>query len=142
MSNLLTNLYTEIYGPIDAPGKMKNLAELAETLSNLAGRKTPWSARALNSIIMGHSGFRVTDELNQAMAILAGQIDGQNPLQAKAKPMELLVIGNVIPGSIVLGDTIRCLGCQIPFVPRVPWQKYHDHDCGKKYRKQQSQSSK
>jgi len=140
MSDLLTHLYTDIFGPTDAPGKMKNLAELAATLSKLAKRDKPWSGRYLNGVIMGHAGITASAELNQAMAMLAGQIDGQAPLQAQARPMELLVVNDIIPGAIVLGSSVRCPGCQSPIVPRVPWQKYCTPECRTDYHKRQRQN--
>lgn len=140
MSNLLTSLYTEIYGPIDAPGKLKNLTELAATLSTLAAREKPWSGRYLNGVIMGHSGINSSAELNQAIEILAGQLDGQAPLQARARPMQLLVVNGITPGSVVLGHSVRCPGCQTPIVPRVPWQKYCTRECRDGHYKQQRQA--
>lgn len=36
MTNLLQDIYTEIYGPIEQTGRLRNLAEMAETLSALS----------------------------------------------------------------------------------------------------------
>lgn len=130
MSQTLLQLYQEIYGPTDAPGKMNNLAELGQTLARLINRPTPFGARQLNGAMCGHKGMAVTVELTTALNILAGKLDGQNPLQANAKPIQLLALnGSVLPGSVVLGKTVRCHGCQTPIIPRVPWQKYCTREC-------------
>lgn len=131
---LLTAVYREIYGDPDKPGKMKNLDELAATLSKIAQREKPWTARYLNALLLGHKGFSITEELEQALFVLAGRLDDQPPLQARAKPVQVLTINGVLPGSIVLGHTKRCEGCQVPMVPKVPWQKFCSPECRKEAR--------
>ncbi|MCB0207695.1 MAG: hypothetical protein KDJ52_00105 [Anaerolineae bacterium] len=134
--NLLTAVYREIYGDPGNPGKMKNLDELAATLSKIAQRDKPWTARYLNALLLGHKGFSITEELELALYTLAGRLDDQPPLQARARPIQVLTINGVLPGSIVLGHTKRCAGCQIPIVPTVPWQKYCCPECRAKTRKE------
>jgi len=132
---MLKDLYTEIYGPIDGPGRLKNLDELGSRLAALVSKEKPFAARYLNGVLLGHKGMAPSAELQQAMAIMAGQMDGQHPLQAVASPVGVLGInGNIRPGSVVLGKSVLCPGCNLWFVPRVPWQKYCTTDCGRQYR--------
>lgn len=130
MSNLLKSIYEELYGPVDGPGKMKNLEELAGTLSDLVKRERPWTARYLVSLLNGNAGFKVTHDLEVALYALAGRLDNQPPLQAHIVEIRAYSInGNVQAGSIVLGVSRRCPRCQTLFVGRVPWQKYCTADC-------------
>lgn len=135
MSNLLHDLYLELYGPLDGPGRLKNLAEMAETLSRLVGKTPAWTARYLNGILKGHKGFAISVDLEKALHALAGRIEGQHPLQALVKPVNVFSInGHVKAGSIILGETKPCHGCHTPIVPRVPWQKYCCPECRVKNR--------
>lgn len=130
MTNLLQDIYTEIYGPIEQTGRLRNLAEMAETLSKLVGKEPPWTDRYLNGVIKGHKGFAISTEMERALHALAGRIEGQHPLQALTQPVQVLSInGYVKPGSIILGKTKRCERCQTPIVPRVPWQRYCCKEC-------------
>jgi hypothetical protein len=123
--NLLHQIYTELYGPLDAPGRKKHLEELAATLSKIANRGVrPWGWHYLNNILSGREGFNASVELTAALQVLAGRIDGRPDLQTRARPMELLVInGQVEAGSVVLGSSKRCVICLTPIIPIVPWQK-------------------
>lgn len=130
MSDLLKSIYIELYGPLESPGKMKNLEELATTLSTLAGRERPWTARYLVSLLNGNTGFKVTHDLEVALYALAGRLDNQPPLQALIVEIRAYSInGNVQAGSVILGVSRRCHRCQTLFVGRVPWQKYCAPEC-------------
>lgn len=128
MSQLLKDLYTEIYGQSDEDtqrgDKMKNLAELAQMLSDIVKRNPPWTARYLNSILRGHKGITVSDELQTALNGLAAQQDKINPLQAMIiKITAFSINGRVQPGSVITGESKRC-ACGVLFVPYSNLQKY------------------
>lgn len=129
-ADTLKTIYEEIYGPLDAPGKMKNLRELAGTLSQIAKRDKPWTHRYLNSLLNGDSGFRVTPELDIALRVLATKLDGANPLQARLVEITAYSInGSVAPGSIITGKSTRCPGCLVLFVPHNYFQVYCGPEC-------------
>lgn len=129
-ADILRTIYLEIYGPLNAPGKMRNLRELAATLSKIAKREKPWTHRYLNSLLNGDSGFRVTPELDIALRVLATKLDGANPLQARLVEITVYSVnGHTKPSSIILGESKRCKGCQVLMVPRVPWQDYCGKEC-------------
>lgn len=126
----LKSIYEEVYGPLDAPGKLKNLDDLAGKLSRIVEHKPPWSARYLNALLCGHKGFSITKELGSAIQALADQRDGTHPLHARIVEITVYSVnGYVQPSSIILGASKRCKGCQILIVPRVPWQQYCGKDC-------------
>ena len=130
---MLRQLYEELYGSIDKPGKLANLSEMALRLSELAGREKPWTAKYLNSLINQNGNFRVTEELQIALNALAGQLDNEPPLKAFVKKIKAFGLnGDVREGSIVTGTSKRCKGCFVLFVGKVPWQKYCCRDCRKK----------
>lgn len=130
MSVLLRELYKEIYGPLDGPGKMKNLAEMAANLSRIANRERPWTNRYLNSLINGNEGFALTEELYRALDAMAGKLDGANPLQAHLVEITAYSInGSVEPGSIITGKSTRCPGCLVLFVPHNYFQVYCGPEC-------------
>lgn len=124
----LRQIYEETYGPLGESGKKKNLTELAETLSKIAGREPAWTWRMLNGIILGHKGFSVTKELERAIHILSARLDGQPEVQARAREITVLTTNGIDPGSIVFGHTTRCY-CQLPVVFNHPGRKYCFEEC-------------
>lgn len=133
MDNLLKQVYVEIYGPVDEGHKRQNLEELGQRMAKIIGRKEPWSYRALNGVFNGQSGFSLTAEMEKALLALTLRMDGGSPWQALIKPVQVYSLnGHVQPGSIILGESRRCEGCQVLFVPKVPWQRYCCQDCRKK----------
>lgn len=123
-ANLLESLYRELYGDPSAPGKMANLRELAALLSDIAKREKPWTYRYLNSLINDDDGFRVTEELEQALRVLAARLDQAHPLKGWLVKIEAYSVdGAVQPGSIITGKSERCT-CGVLFVPHHGTQKY------------------
>lgn len=49
-------------------------------------------------------------------------------------PVKLIAVGNVHPGSLVLGDSRKCW-CGIWFIGRTWNQKYHSKECRKIHRR-------
>ena len=130
-ADFLKTIYEDIYGPLDTtPDKLKNLDELAGKLSRIAEHEPVWTARYLNAILRGHKGFSITKELGQAMEILAARRDGVHPLQVRLVEVSVFSVnGHVKPSSIILGESKHCDGCQVLFVPVVPWQIYCNKEC-------------
>lgn len=126
----LKQIYEETYGPLGESGKKKNLTELAETLSKIAGREPAWTWRMLNGIILGHKGFSVTKELGIAMEVFVAKSDGTHPLRPHLIEITAYSInGSVQPGSIITGKSTRCPGCLTWFVPYSNLQKYCSQVC-------------
>lgn len=126
---LLEGVYTDLYGSLDAPGKMKNLRELADTLSKISNREKPWTHRYLNSLLNGDAGFRVTPELETALRVQADRLDGAHPLLARVVEITAYSInGSVQSGSIITGHSMRCV-CGTLFVPYHNLQKYCCKEC-------------
>lgn len=135
MANLLESLYEEMYGPLDSPGKIKNLAKLSKALARAVNRKTPWTSHHLNAVLMGYKGFVITHDLEVAINALFAIRDAVNPLQVqKVEVHGFSINGKVQSGSIFLGESKHCKGCGILIVPRVPWQEYCDKKCPSKYK--------
>ena len=122
---MLLDIYVEIFKS-DAI-TLKNLNDLAERLSKVAGHEPPWTGRYLNSILKGHKGFKMTKELDEAVVQLGMVLDGQSIIQAKLRPIQAYSInGNTPDGVIILGDSKRCdLGsCQVLFVKKSGNQRF------------------
>lgn len=130
MSQILKDLYETLYGPLDAPGhkKMKNLADMADSLSRIASRERPWTNRYLNSLIKGNEGFTITEELTRAIHILSARLDGQSEAQARSRAITVFTVNGIEPESIVFGHTTRCY-CLLPVVFNHPARKYCFEEC-------------
>ena len=135
MSQLLKELYEARYGAIDGPGKMKNLADMADSLSRIVNRERPWTNRYLNSLIKGNEGFAVTEELERAIYILTARMDGQSEAQARSREIMVFSTNGIEPGSIVFGHTTRCY-CQLPVVFNHPSRKYCFEECRQRARQE------
>jgi hypothetical protein len=132
MIDQLKSIYQHVYGDLSAPGRLASLEELAGALSKIVHKEPPWTARYLNSIILGHKGFTVTAELRQAIEVYAARLDDAHPLQALLVEITAFSInGSVQPGSIITGHSKRC-DCGLLFVPHHPRQKYCCLECPQK----------
>lgn len=128
-TDLLKSIYQAVYGDLSAPGRLESLSELAAALSRIAGKEPPWTARYLNSVILGHKGFSVTAEMRQAIEVYAARLDDAHPLQALLVEITAYSVGDrVAPGSIITGQSVRC-DCGLLFVPHHPRQKYCSRQC-------------
>ena len=126
---LLLEVYKEVYGPKIT---IANLNELADDLSQIAGRDRPWTGKFLHSVIKEYEGFATNGQLSKALAVMAARIDGADDLQARAQEVDgLLAVNNLPPGTVVLGQARRCAtpGCPVRFVPTHHRQKYHSKTC-------------
>ena len=128
---LLLDVYRALYGPEIA---ITHLDELARELSQIAGRERPWTGKYLHSLIKGYRGFSVNGKLVEALSILAARLKGTDEVQARAREVDgLLVVHDLPPGTVVLGQARRCAapGCPVVFVPTHPRQKYHSRECAR-----------
>lgn len=128
--DFLRSVYEDRYGPLDTtPGKLKNLEELAGTLSRIVEHEPAWTARYLNAILCGHKGFSVTRELGIAIQVMVDKLDDVHPLQARLVQITAYSVnGSVQPGSIITGHSMRCV-CGTLFVPHHNLQKYCCKEC-------------
>lgn len=133
--DLLKSIYTAVYGDLSATGRLASLDELARDLSKSIGKEPAWSGRYLNSVILGHKGFTVTEEMRKAIEIYAARLDEAHPLQALLVEITAYSInGRVRPGSVITGESKRC-GCGVWFVPHSNLQKYCCAECPQRPRR-------
>jgi len=132
-ADILRAIYEGMYGPLDSPGKLKNLTQLAGALSGIARKEPAWTARYLNGIVLGHNGFAVSEELERAISILTARMDGQSEAQARSREITVLTTNGIEPGSIVFGHTTRCY-CQLQVVFNHPCRKYCFEECRQRAR--------
>ena len=122
----LIDIYRELYKELPEPAIKPNLIDLADRLSRLATKQRPWGFEYLRNVINGKQ--EASKELQKAITILTGRLDGQSPLQARLNPVPKMVysVNGLQDGDIILGHTRRCEmeSCGIRFVPVVPWQRY------------------
>ncbi len=65
-------------------------------------------------------------KMKAAIMMLGAQADGVPLILSKAREMKLFVVGNVQPGSVVLGDSRACANprCRVSFVPKYIFQTH------------------
>jgi len=131
----LFTIYQDIYGSVLT---IANLNELAAELSQIVGRARPWTGKFLHSLIKGYPGFTATEQLVEAIEVLAGQRNGLDEVEARAQETNVLAVNQLPAGTVILGQAQRCAtpGCPIMFVPTHPRQKYHSKSCAEKGRRQ------
>lgn len=120
----LRELYHELIG---GDVTKQGLTTLAEKLSTVIGRDEPFTWRYLNSCLKQHKGFeRPSKCLQLAVDKLTVMEDGGNPISVEARAQQVVVIGHVAPGSVILGDSKVCAypPCKVSFVPRSWNGKY------------------
>ena len=131
---LLQIIYIERFG--DKANELPNLEILGQELASLVGRDEAWGKRYLYSIL-NYDNFAVSKKLYSALQTFAAiYFDGANPSIGKLhKVIVYSKNGNVLAGSIILGDSKRCPACHALFVGVVHNQRYCSRDCKKKYRR-------
>jgi hypothetical protein len=118
---------------LDALGRSGTKADLEQTardLSKIADKQPPWTYRYMLSVLNG--SLQPSKSLNHAMRAMALSIDGVPELYAKAEPVTVYAPpGAIKEGALLLSASRVCANpfCNIHFVPRVPWQHYHNDDC-------------
>lgn len=109
--------------------------EIANRLSEVAGRAEPWEWRYVHNFMMHN--VKAGQQFKAAIAGLAAMIDG-TPIQLiKGRTVAVTALGNITPGAIVYGDSQKCanIACPVHFVPRVWNQKYCSPACNPRHKK-------
>jgi hypothetical protein len=107
------------------------LQALGERLSMIA--RLPqgkiWGRSYMHAVL--HGTLNASPALVEAIQALGAITDGMRQEMALARHVSVLAMGEIRPGSLVLANSQKCIGCGMDFVPRVPWQKRHARNCGK-----------
>jgi hypothetical protein len=115
----------------DWPTKKALYTMLAEKLSAAIGREDPWTWRYAQGV---HSGtIKPSQDFMRAINVWMLTLDEVPAAIANAEQVTVLAEpGTVLPNALILGKSQPCAyaKCSVVFVPRVPWQKYHDPKCG------------
>ena len=109
------------------------LGDVARRLCDAAehnGLERPsWGWRYLRNVLNGklEASRRLTDAILRVGALL----DGAPAESVQGERVQILALGKVSAGAVVLADSKRCgnPGCKVEFVPKVPWQKCHSKEC-------------
>jgi hypothetical protein len=114
----------------------EDLQGIADRLSSIAGKETPWGWRYLRNVL--NEKVDASAALTRAIMSLGATFDGVPVVLAQAHPVNVLAIGKIKPGALVLADSRPCENpaCPIEFVPSAPRQIYHSKECRKQARKQ------
>lgn len=116
------------------------LAELAQRLSEIAGRTKAWGWKYLRNV--QHRTQQASAQLMDAILRAGALLDGLPADLARGSQVTVIARGTVRPGAIILADSQPCgyPACGRHFVPAHPRQKYHSTDCrtaNKEWRKKQ-----
>ena len=106
-------------------GKVAAYQDLANRLSTVAHKESPWSWRYVQSV--HHGSVEPSKKFVRTVELLLAEMDGLPASVAETEPVTVYARpGAVYPNSIVLGESKACANpsCTIRFVPRVPWQKF------------------
>lgn len=115
-------------------GAVEFYTVMADRLSGLVGKKPVWTWRYVQGVEKGTIG--ASQVFGEAVRRMGEELDGRRAELTGYGPVRVLArAGEVAEGAVVLGSSKVCAGsgCQVVFVPRVPWQKYCSGQCrGKK----------
>jgi hypothetical protein len=103
--------------------------EIGTRIARLVGRDDPYSRSLVHLVRSGKK--QPSDSFAEAVMAYAYTLDGVHPYRARSKQIEVLAVGNVQPGALILADS-RCCAyppCSVPFVPRTPNQHHCSRDC-------------
>jgi hypothetical protein len=115
------------------------LEDVARRLCDAAdhnGQARPeWGWRYLRNVLNGK--LDASRKLTDAILRLGALLDGAAVEAVQGERVQVLALGKVAAGAVVLADSKRCgnPACRVEFVPRVPWQKCHSAECAKTVRK-------
>lgn len=114
---------------------------IAQKLGGVAGEA--WGWRYVHNVL--RQTVQPSRKLTAAIMALGAQLDGTPVLLSQARPMNLLVIGNVKPGSVVLADSRECANprCKVSFIPKSHFQTHCTQACTKEHQEiKKSQKAK
>lgn len=103
---------------------------MAERLSGLVGKRPVWTWRYVQGVEKGTIG--ASQAFGEAVRRLGEELDGRKAELTGYGPVRVLArAGEVAEGAVVLGSSKVCAGsgCQVVFVPRVPWQRFCSAEC-------------
>jgi hypothetical protein len=100
---------------------------IAKKLADTAGEK--WGWRYVHNVLRG--SVQPGRKFTAAIMALGAQLDGIPVLLSQARPMNLFVVGNVKPGSVVLADSRDCANprCRVSFIPKSHFQTHCNPAC-------------
>lgn len=109
--------------------RSKDLQEIANRLSEMAGRKTPWGWKALRNV--QHRTQRASEKMKGAIMRMGALVDGMPAELAISNQVMITAVGKVRPGAIILADSKPCAypPCGKHFVSTTPLQRYHSPAC-------------
>ena len=93
--------------------------------ANRQNHEKPWTYRMIYNAL---SGKPVSDELYHAIMSMGYLLDDGHPLLANAKRIEVWAIGNIKPGTVIIGNSYPCdlPSCKVNIIPK---NKNHRHCC-------------
>jgi len=120
--NALLTLIDHFQPNLNGDGKTNFYKIVTEKLNASANAK--WTHRYIQSVSSGT--INGSQALGHACLALGYEIDGAHPLLAKAHQAQLMVVGNVHEGAVILADNRPCdyPPCPVQFVPVVPHQRH------------------
>jgi len=109
--------------------KTKLDTEIGKRIASFSNLDKPYGRSLIYLVRSGQK--KPSPAFAHAVMAFAYSLDDVDPVRARSKPIEVNAVGDVMPGSLVLGDSKKCAypPCSIPFVPTVPWQEHHSRDC-------------
>ncbi|HSW62699.1 MAG TPA: hypothetical protein VLH56_05230 [Dissulfurispiraceae bacterium] len=118
-----------------------DLQMIADKLSHKVERVKPWTWRYLRSVL--GKDYAASGILAMAIESLLPMATNARELYDKAYAVQILAIGNVKPGAVILADSHSCgfLGCPVEFVPRAWNQRYCSPECRKAEAKRKMKSN-
>lgn len=101
---------------------------IGKSIAEFIGREKYYSREYITNILAGRvdsEAFRKA--VMQLLTIASGEARAE---QVKGKQVEVIALGKVHPGALVLGDSIQCI-CGLHFIPKTWNQTSHNKACAK-----------
>jgi hypothetical protein len=114
-----------LLGPEPTKGRIRTVGV---QLASLIIRPAPFTTGYVYNILSGKQNIGAP--LAQALRGVWVAQNGGHPISGAFDPIDVYAVaGTVEPASLILARSRRCPTCLIPFVPRVPNQRYCNHVC-------------
>lgn len=116
---------------IDAP----NLEKLAVRLSEIASKEPAWGWRYMWNVLTGK--IEPSKKLADAIYSLATIERSTQSVMQNARPVQVYVLNEVTPGSLVFGSSRVCANpaCAVTFISDIWNKRCCSRDCSKAARK-------
>lgn len=107
-----------------------------EKLAAAVNQPKPWGRSYVLAVLHGSPTVKPSPLFIQAILSLGATLDGVPAIVAAAHEARVLVVGEVVPGALVLANSRPCQrpGCPVQFVPDHPSRRYCCPDCRRKDR--------